>query len=241
METTIEESLTDLENTPHPKYLCVTLDRTLSYKQHIHNTKMKVATRNNLLRTLSISKWGRNASTIITTALALSYSVPGYAAPVWARSAHAYKLDSELNSAITGCLNPTNIEKLYLLSGIAPPSIKPDVCARVEKAKQETNKVHSLHGTIPADRRLKSRNCFLHSVKPANPPKVIRCSEWLRRTTKTPHRISVNLDESLARGHDSPWTTWRCLNRQLTGYTCSKEQRKKWQYLDGTQHVNAVS
>ena len=39
---------TDLENTPHPKYLGVTLDRTLSYKQHIHNTKMKVATRNNL-------------------------------------------------------------------------------------------------------------------------------------------------------------------------------------------------
>ena len=40
---------TDLENIPHPKYLGFTLDRTLSYKQHIHNTKMKVATRNNLL------------------------------------------------------------------------------------------------------------------------------------------------------------------------------------------------
>ena len=39
---------TDLENIPHPKYLGVTLDRTLSYKQHIHNTQMKVATRNNL-------------------------------------------------------------------------------------------------------------------------------------------------------------------------------------------------
>ena len=40
---------TDLENTPHPKYLGITLDRILLYKQHIHNTKMKVATRNNLL------------------------------------------------------------------------------------------------------------------------------------------------------------------------------------------------
>ena len=53
-----------LENTPDPKYLCVTLDRTLSYKQPIHNTKMKVAIRNNLLRKLSSSKWGNNASTI---------------------------------------------------------------------------------------------------------------------------------------------------------------------------------
>ena len=35
---------TDLENAPHLKYLCATLDRTLSYKQHIHNTKMKVVT-----------------------------------------------------------------------------------------------------------------------------------------------------------------------------------------------------
>ena len=87
---------------------------------------------------------------------------------------------------------------------------------------------------VPAERRLKSRNCFLHSVKSANfPPKVIRCSEWLRRTNKTPHRTSVNFDHSLTRGHDSPWTTWRCLNRLRTCYTCSKEQQKKWKYLDG--------
>ena len=39
----------DLENTDTPKLLGVTLDRTLSYK--IHNTmRMKVATRNNLLK-----------------------------------------------------------------------------------------------------------------------------------------------------------------------------------------------
>ena len=42
---------TDLENTLHLKYLGFTLGTTMSYnKQHIHNTKMKVATRNNLLR-----------------------------------------------------------------------------------------------------------------------------------------------------------------------------------------------
>ena len=45
----VEWNRTKLENTPHPKYLGDTLDRTLSYKENIHNTKMKVATRNNLL------------------------------------------------------------------------------------------------------------------------------------------------------------------------------------------------
>ena len=36
----VEWNRTKLENIPH---LCVTLDRTLCYKEHIHNTKMKVA------------------------------------------------------------------------------------------------------------------------------------------------------------------------------------------------------
>ena len=40
----------DLENTTHPKYLGVTLDRTLSYKQHLQKTKMRVATRNDPLK-----------------------------------------------------------------------------------------------------------------------------------------------------------------------------------------------
>ena len=40
----------DPEITDTSKYLGVTLDRTLSYKTHIHNTKMRVATRNNILK-----------------------------------------------------------------------------------------------------------------------------------------------------------------------------------------------
>ena len=75
----------DLENTDTPKYLGVTLYRTLSYKTHIHNTKMKVATRNDLLNKLENSRWGTNARAFRTTALALCYSTAEYAAPVWER------------------------------------------------------------------------------------------------------------------------------------------------------------
>ena len=72
-------------------------------------------------------------------------------------------LDSELNTAcrsITGYLKPTNVEELYLLAGIAPPDIRRDVCARVEKKKQESNIAHSLYGQNPTESRLKSRSCF---------------------------------------------------------------------------------
>ena len=104
----------------------------------------------------------------------------------------------------------------------------------MEKTKQETNEAHSLYGENPAERGLKSRNCFLRSVKPADfPPKVIRCSAWLRRLQVIPHRATVNIDESLAKGFDRPWTTWRCLNRLRTRFTCSKEQRQRWRYYEG--------
>ena len=214
---------TELENTIHPKYLGVTLYRPLGYTQHIHNMKMKVATRNNLLRKLLDSKWGANAGTIRTTALALNYSVAEYAAPVWARSHHGQKLNTELNRAcrvVTGCLKPTNVEDLYLLDGIAPPDIQRYVCARMEKTKQETNEADSLYGQHPGERRLKSRNGFLRSVKPAEiSSKIIRCNKWLRRLQTTPHTVTVNLSANLAQGYDSPWTTWRCLNRLRTGFT----------------------
>ena len=67
--------------------------KNLGPNAHILNTKMKVATRNNLLKKLANSKWGTNARTIRTTALALCYSTAEYAAPVWARSSHANKLN----------------------------------------------------------------------------------------------------------------------------------------------------
>ena len=109
----------------------------------------------------------------------LNVTAPEYACPVWARSPHASRLDPELNDAcksITGCLRPTHVKELYLLAGIAPHDSRRDVCARVEKKKQETNAAHSLHGQIPVERCLK-RERFLSSVRPADfSAKVIRCS-----------------------------------------------------------------
>ena len=122
--------------------------------------KMKVATRNNLLKKLANSKWGTNARIIRTTALALCYSTAEYAAPVWTRSPHANKLNPVLNQAcrsITGCLQPTNVEDLYLIAGIAPPDIRREVCARVERTKQTKDERHSLFGHTPSPAHLKSR------------------------------------------------------------------------------------
>ena len=95
--------------------------------------KAKTEVRNNVLRKLANSKWGTHPSTIKTTASALCYSTAEYACPVWERTAHAHKVDPVLNDAcraITGCLQPTNVENLYLLAGITPPAIRRSVTAQ---------------------------------------------------------------------------------------------------------------
>ena len=104
----------------------------------------------------------------------------------------------------------------------------------MERQKQSTRETQSLFGQIPAARCLKSRHFFLSSVQPANfPANVIRCSEWRKRLRNKPRIDVINLHEELAIGYDSPYTTLRCLNRLLTGYTCSKAQRKKSKFYTG--------
>ena len=97
-----------------------------------------------------------------------------------------------------------------------------------------TKETRSLFHQNQAAIRLKSRHCFLSSVQPANfPAKVIRCSKWRKRLRNKSHIDTINLHEELVKGYDSPWTTWRCLNRLGTGYTCSKAHRKKWKFYTG--------
>ena len=86
-----------LSNTTTPGYLCIHLDRTLSYTTHTEKTEMKVNARNNIIRKLANSKWGCKATTLRPSCLALCYSAAEYACPVWARSTHAHKLNLALH------------------------------------------------------------------------------------------------------------------------------------------------
>ena len=57
-----------------PVYLGVTLDRCLTYKDHIAKTKAKSGARNSIIKKLANTNWGTDARTIRTTALALCVS-----------------------------------------------------------------------------------------------------------------------------------------------------------------------
>ena len=185
--------------------------------------KAKTAERNNVLRKLANSKWGTHPSTIKTTALGLCYSTAEHACPVWERSAHAHKVDPVLNDvflAITGCLQPTNVENVYLLAGIAHPAVRRNVTVQREREKQVNDNRHPLHGHNLPMKRLKSRNSFIHATD-----ELIQSPSTRRLVL--PHRLPQTPSECLASGASGTWTEWRCLNRLRTKMGRCKHNLRK--------------
>ena len=127
-----------------PKYLGVTLDRSLTYKKHTENVRAKVKSRCNIISKLAGTDWGAPAPVLRTSAIALVYSVAEYCVPVWGRCAHVQHVDTQLNIAmrtVSGALRPTNINWLPVLSSIEPPQIRRDrdTLQEYKKAQQPTD------------------------------------------------------------------------------------------------------
>ena len=162
-----------LKKEPLPKYLGITLDRSLTYKQHIENTGQKLKKRVSILRKLAGTTWGADQGVLRTTALALCHSVAEYCAPVWARSTHVHKIDVQLNSAmrvITGALKSTPVRWLPVMSAIAPPHLRREAATQRQHQRAadqvESTPLHLVLQQAPATERLKSRKPFYSSLKP---------------------------------------------------------------------------
>ncbi len=116
-----------IEHDLNPTYLGVTMDRSLTYHDHMKKTAAKVSSRNNLLSKLAGTSWGARAQTLKTTALALCYLAAEYCAPVWSRSSHTRLEDVQLNKSmriITGTLRSTPLPWLPVLCNIPPQHLR---------------------------------------------------------------------------------------------------------------------
>lgn len=219
---------TALEHCPNPKYLGVTLDRSLTYKKHCMDTKLKVSGRNNIIRKLTNSNWGAQPRVLRTSALALCHSAGEYACPVWYKSTHAKQVDVALNETsriITGCMKPTCLDKIHHLAGIAPADVRREAAAFKERLKAEELEEHTLYGKHPARQRLKSRKSFLKSTENFSAPNS-RIDLW-RKVRAEPWMEPL---EDLAPGWNEDWTTWKSLNRLRCGTARSRVTLSKWGY-----------
>ncbi|KAI5727952.1 hypothetical protein M8J77_009167 [Diaphorina citri] len=221
-----------LENCSNPTYLGVTLDRTLSYKEHCQQTKLKVKARNNIVRKLTGTSWGANPHVLRTSAMALCMSTAEYAAPVWKNSAHSKQVDVAFNDTIrivTGCLKPTPVQKIYPIVGIAPPKIRRQVAAEIERSKQSTDHRHPLYNHHPPPARLKSRSSFLRSTLELNgSPPTRRLDLW---NEGTPDPL-IELKEEASPGFQLRYPVWKSLNRLRTGVTRCRVNLVKWGYVE---------
>jgi hypothetical protein len=219
-----------LKHDPQPVYLGVTLDRTLSYKEHLQKTAGKLKSRNNLLAKLVGTSWGANANTLRTSALALCYSVGEYCAPVWTQSAHTGLIDVQLNSTmrlITGTLRPTPLPWLPVLSNIEPPALRRKSALDKLLAKAAAHEDWGLHDDImnPPPYRLASRHPLWKDMQPMD-----STTRW-RENWKSASVVNSNLvcDPAIRQpGFDLPRRQWSLLNRFRTGQGHCRSCLAKW-------------
>ena len=109
-----------------PKYLGVTLDRSLTYRKHTENVRDKVKSRCNIISKLAGTDVGAPAPVLRTSAIALVYSVAEYCVPVWGRCDNVHYIDTHAMRTVSGALRPTNVNWLPVLSNIEPPQFRRD-------------------------------------------------------------------------------------------------------------------
>ena len=165
-----------LETCEHPVYLGVTLDRTLSFKNHVKKTKSKICSRNYILSNLIGTTWGAEQQTLKPTALTLCYSAAKHECPVWKKSTHAKKIDPAPNACccqITGCLRPTPPYMLHILAGITQPDIRRRVASMKERKKQCSTYLNVLY--------ILEQTCTVGDLAACNDTAYKCVQHWLNR------------------------------------------------------------
>lgn len=224
-----------LRHNKNPKYLGITLDRTLSFKQHLHNTAAKLRTRNNIIHKLCGTTWGSTATALRCSALGLVYSAAEYCAPVWLNSSYTRLIDVQLNTTmrlISGTLKSTPTQWLPLLSDIAPPELRRQTNLLREFEKIIKNPQLPIHGDIndANSNRLRSRHPFVRTANELRINNFQIKNKWHEEVNNAPYFTMQSMPciDKTPPGFDLPRRTWTALNRIRTGHGNCRDSRHRW-------------
>ena len=230
---------TPIQHVDHPKYLGVTLDRSLTYNTHLTKTGQKVAARVNIVRKLAGTNWGASADTLRTASLALVYSTAEYCAPVWLNSVHTSKIDVQLNNAlriITGTVKSTQLQWLPVLANIAPAKLRREAAAVRELVNCRRNARSLLYESmldIPPERLVSRRPVW--SLDPFSSLSLFPMAEtWLSHwSTSLPINGDLILDpNSRPPGFELRRHEWVLLNRFRTNQGRCGSLMHRWGFAD---------
>ena len=120
-----------IDNTPvptvqDPKILGARLDPLLTFKNQVKDMKDKVKSRNNILKALAGSDWGKDKETLTATYKAIGQSVTNYCAPIWTPTVSHTNWESlqvgqnEALRTITGSYKASSLDHLHAECKIMP-------------------------------------------------------------------------------------------------------------------------
>ena len=182
-----------------PKFLGVTFDGLLSFNQHASDMKTKLQSKNNILKALAGTNWGKEKEVITNTYKAIGQSTLNYCAPIWTPSlseTNWKRLQTAQNSALriaTGCHLMSDVDHLHHETKIM--KVRPH-CEMLSKQyllatqKQDHPNPVELNGR-PPPRQMKDtlQSKFGNYVKSISHPNL--SSEDYKRKLKTIHTKSV--------------------------------------------------
>ena len=225
-----------------PTYLGLPLDRSLTYNPALTKLSEKLKPRINLIQKLVGTDWGANGNTLRTAVLSLVYSVAEYCAPVWYRSCHVNKVDTQLNIAmriITGSVDSTPIPWLHVLSNIAPPHLRRQAAACNEWKKCIDS---SRNYRLPiADEVHNQPPDRLTSRAPIWNDPIVQAQEfsingaWKQYWTDSCEFTNKSLVKDPYKkleGFNLERREWSILNRFRCGHGCCKQQMHRWNFVD---------
>ena len=161
-----------IPRTPNPKYLGVTLDRSLTYQKHLPQLSMEVNARCNLLRRLASTKWRAHLDVGLPQTSTSTLAPAEYCSPVWCRSAQTHRLYAALNNSlrlVSGCIRSTPTFMLPVVCGILPPGIRRNNECLALSRRAEADDQLILHDTVtigaPGQKRLRSHHPFSEQAK----------------------------------------------------------------------------
>ena len=179
---------TSLKFNPHPTFLNVTFDRTLSFKHHFLSLRKKFHSRFRAFRSIASASWGPSKESLCTLYKAfirriLTYAFPGwfpFSFPTYITSVE--RMHRSSCRVITGCLSSTPIPLLHI-ELLLPPlrvTLTHQLLSFFERALRlpSTFPIASLANSNPSTRLKKSswrsfsrsHNLTQPTSCPPNPP-----------------------------------------------------------------------
>lgn len=183
-----------------PKFLGITFDSLFNFSHHTDNLKTKLIQKNNILKALSGSTWGKDKEILLDTYKAIGQSQINYCCPIWTPNladSHWDKLQTAQNNALRsalGCHRITSEDHLHAEAKIMPVH---DHCNMLSKQFLLATQKSDHPTPINLDSRLPSRIMkktlkyrFGREIKRLVPERPISEQEY-KKHLKTIHTNSV--------------------------------------------------